>query len=307
MNQGSPAATSTEAAKAPDRAAGPRTAKGRKSRALIAAKAGIVLLAGFLMLGCVERALVFPAGNWEGDNWDLGQFTFPVEEVWLTTDDGVRIHGWWRSPREEGKPVVLYLHGNSGNITHRVGRLEIFGRLNWGFLIIDYRGYGRSEGRPSEKGLYRDAEAAWAFLTAEKGIDPKRVALFGVSLGSGVASEMAVRHKPGWVILEAPFASINAMAREILGLPIGFLLSSKFDNLAKAPSLKPPLLVIHGDADEVVPFAQGEQVYAAAKSPKEFYAIVGGGHNNLPQVAGLEYFRRFAAFLGEELPPPPGQ
>jgi fermentation-respiration switch protein FrsA (DUF1100 family) len=278
--------------------------RGAASRRRRAAVVGTLCAVGlFLMFGCVERALVFPAGNGSDDNWDVAQFSFPVEEVWLTAADGVRVHGWWATPRRDDAPVILYLHGNSGNITHRAGRLEYIGRLGWGFLIIDYRGYGRSEGRPSEQGLYRDADAAWAYATGERGIAPERMAIFGVSLGTGVACELATRVEAGHVLLEAPFESISAMARKIFVLPIGFLLSTRFDNVGKVARIKSPLMVLHGDRDEVIPIKQGMAVYEAANHPKEFYHVPGGGHIDLPQVGGEEYVRRVSKFLGQKWPP----
>ena len=224
------------------------------------------------------------------------------EDVFLTTSDGVRLHGWFIP--SDGDTTLVWLHGNAGNISHRVDNLLMINHmLGVNVFIIDYRGYGRSGGSPSEKGLYRDAEAALAYLSSRPQTDDDRLIFFGRSLGAAVAVELATRAAPHALILESPFTSVREMAKlsypfipaPLLTLPI----RSRFDSLAKISGVQAPVMVLHGDMDDIVPIDIGRRLYDAANVPKRFYTIEGAGHNDTYAVGGAAYFDALKAFIDD--------
>ena len=194
----------------------------------------------------------------------------------------------------------LWFHGNAGNIGHRLENLKLLhSKLAVNIFIFDYRGYGRSQGRPSEQGTYLDAEAALACLRSRGNGSAERIVYLGRSLGAAVAVELATRHAPYGLILESPFPSIPYMARETLPfLPVWPFLRTRYDSLAKVGKLKTPLLVLHGDKDDVVPIKGAKKLFDEAREPKEFYTIHGAGHNDTYIVGGQAYFDELAGFIG---------
>jgi uncharacterized protein len=220
-------------------------------------------------------------------------------EVALTAADGVRLHAWHVPGR--GPLTLLWLHGNAGHIGHRVEQLALIRqRLGVGVLMLDYRGYGRSEGVPSEQGTYRDADAALAYLRGAPEVDPDGIVLYGQSLGAAVAVELAARERVRGLILEGPFASVPAMARAVYPwLPIGPLLRTRYDSMARIGTVRAPLLILHSERDEVVPYAQGRALYAAAAEPKHFHPVVGAGHNDAFYRGGEGYWGALAEFLAD--------
>jgi fermentation-respiration switch protein FrsA (DUF1100 family) len=222
----------------------------------------------------------------------------PHEERFLLTDDDTRIHAWYLPPPEGGVYTVLVCHGNAGNISGRLDRALLLQReLSASVLLFDYRGFGRSEGSPDEEGTYRDALAAYRYLAEEREVDTRRIILFGESLGAAVAIELARRVPVAAVVLEAPFASIRAMARVAYPfLPTGWV-RTKYDNLAKIGELDVPLLILHGTRDDTVPFAQGEALFRAAREPKEFVAVEGAGHSDSYVVGGERYWNAWRKLL----------
>jgi fermentation-respiration switch protein FrsA (DUF1100 family) len=219
------------------------------------------------------------------------------EELELRAEDGVRLHGWFL-PVKDSRWTVLLCHGNGGNISHRLDRAILLqSRLRADVLLFDYRGYGQSEGSPDEEGTYRDARAAYRWLR-EHGQRPERIVLFGESLGSAVALELALGAEARALVLESPFASVPAMARAVYWfLPVWPLVRTRYDNLAKIPRLRVPLLVLHGDRDEIVPYSQGRQLFEAAPEPKRFFTIRGASHNDTYLVGGEPYWRALREFL----------
>jgi fermentation-respiration switch protein FrsA (DUF1100 family) len=252
----------------------------------------------------LEHSLIyFPTRAHDLAPADLG---LTAEEAPLTTEDGVRLHAWFL-PARDSRLTVLFASGNAGNISHRLDRVRL---LQWHLgadvLLFDYRGYGRSQGSPDEAGTYADARAAWRHLTETRGIPAETLVLFGESLGSAVVLDLAISHPCRALVLESPFTSIRDMAAAVVPfLPVGPLLRTRYDNLAKIPRLRVPLLVLHGEADEVVPFTQGRRLFAAAPEPKRFFPIPGAGHNDTYVTGGEAYWRTLAAFL-DTLPPIPG-
>jgi fermentation-respiration switch protein FrsA (DUF1100 family) len=253
------------------------------------------LSATFAACGLEKEFIFLPDREITYNPSDVG---LPFENLTLTTADGVDINGWF-IPATGARTTLLWFHGNGGNLSNRVDSIRTFRQyLNLNILMIDYRQYGESGGRISEEGTYRDADAAFDYLTKNPEVDPARIVVFGQSLGSAVAVDLAVRRRFSGLILVAPFTSIRDMAREDLPwLPIWGLLKIRYDSLSKIKRIDMPLLVLHGDRDEVVPYAQGKRLFEAAREPKTFYTIPGAGHNNTFRVGGEAYFSEIRNFI----------
>ena len=223
------------------------------------------------------------------------------ENIELRTDDGVRLHGWY-IPAASARGTLLFFHGNAGNISHRLDSIRIFHKLKLSVFIFDYRGYGRSEGRPSERGTQRDALAAWRFLTEERGIAPGQIIFFGRSLGAAVAAQLATQKPPGALIVESAFTSVPDMAAEFYWwLPARWLARFDYatrDYVAQAQS---PVLVVHSPEDEIIPYRHGEAIFAAARAPKEMLRLT-GGHNDGFFLSAERYVHGLDAFLNRHLP-----
>lgn len=258
----------------------------------------LLVIAGGLLLVFEKHLIYFPMRAHEVTPAGLG---LAYEEVELRAEDGVRLHGWFL-PVKGSRLTVLVCHGNAGNVSHRLDRaLLMQSRLSVDTLLFDYRGYGSSEGSPDEQGTYRDARAAYRWLIA-RGQSPERLVLFGESLGSAVALQLALEVEARALVLESPFASVPEMARAVYPfLPIWPLVRTRYDNIAKVARLRMPLLVMHGERDEIVPFAQGRRVFDKAPEPKRFFAIPGASHNDTYVVGGEAYWRALREFL-EGLP-----
>ncbi|UCH52416.1 MAG: alpha/beta hydrolase, partial [Pseudomonadota bacterium] len=210
------------------------------------------------------------------------------EDVQLVTDDGVQLHGWY-VPAARSRGTLLFFHGNAGNISHRLDSLRIFHQLRLSVLIIDYRGYGRSEGSPSEDGTRRDAAAAWRYLTETRGVPARDVVLFGRSLGAAVAAQLATEQQPGALIVESAFTSVPDFAAEIYWwMPARWM--SRFDYATRdyIAQVRCPVLVVHSPDDEIIPFRHGEAIFAAAHEPKELLRLR-GSHNEGFIVSGELY------------------
>jgi uncharacterized protein len=263
----------------------------------------VVGLSSLALSACrFEDAFIFyPTTVIERTPADAG---LDFSDVYFHTRDGVRLNGWF-VPHAEARSTLIWFHGNAGNISHRVDnlkRLHDHAKLN--IFLFDYRGYGRSQGRAFEDGTYLDGEAALAYVRDHLAIETGTMVLFGRSLGAAVAVETATRFDIQALILESPFTSIREMARAAFPLlPLGALLQTRYDILEKIPRINAPLLVLHGDRDEIVPFAQGKAVFDAAPQPKTFYRIAGAGHNDTYLIGGEAYFRELKNFIESTAPP----
>ena len=264
-----------------------------------------LILIAFLILAVLtrlfERTFIFFPLRYPAGVWDPALLGVRAEEVWFEAADGARLHGWWIEAEGEqsiaGSPVLLWSHGNAGNLTHRAPHAGALARQGLSVFLFDYRGYGRSEGRPSEQGIYLDAEAAYAYLTRIRSIPPQRLILLGVSLGCAPAARLATRVDHAGTILVSPFTSAKAMARRMfLGLPLGFLAAAEFPVSSWVAQRSRPLLVIHGEADTVVPLALGQEVYSAAAEPKQFVTLPGAGHNDILAMGGARYLEAVREF-----------
>jgi hypothetical protein len=261
-----------------------------------------LVLVVLLGVGCfgvfypqVENFFIFhPQASFDAvpSDWRLS-----CEDVYFDTEDNKRLHGWF-FPLEGDAPVILFCHGNAGNISHRLENVKLLLDQQLQVFIFDYRGYGKSSGRPSEKGLYRDGLGAYDFLANRKGIPPDRIIPFGRSLGASVAIEISMRREVKSLILESAFTSTKGMAKTLF--PFMFfspLLPAHYNNLKKITQVNVPKLFVHGEDDKIVSFSMGQKLYQAAKAPKYFFPIKGAGHNDTYVVGGNEYFKTLAAFV----------
>lgn len=224
------------------------------------------------------------------------------ESVSLSTIDGVGIHGWF-IPVAQERGTLLFFHGNAGNIAHRLDSIKIFHDLGLSVLIIDYRGYGQSQGRISEQGTYLDAEAAWNYLTRTRNIPAARIAVFGRSLGAAMAAYIASGKKPGALILESAFTSVPDMAARLYPFfPVRLLSRFEYNTRKMLRSVTCPVLVVHSPADEIIPFENGLKLYESAREPKEFLKLQ-GGHNEGFLVSGRAYKDGIGRFIKASLSP----
>ncbi len=222
------------------------------------------------------------------------------EDVFLNADDGVRIHGFWL-PAEGATRALLFLHGNAGNASHRLPNAAELVALRTHVLLLDYRGYGLSDGRPSEAGVYSDARAGLAHLIEDRGIPEDRIVVFGRSIGGAVAVDAVQDRGIAGLILESTFTSVSQLAQSLLPLAAP-LVRGRFDSESKIAGLRAPLLSFHGDRDEIVPYKLGRQLFEAAPEPKAFETIEGAGHNDTTMVGGRPYFERIGRFLDTVAP-----
>jgi len=222
------------------------------------------------------------------------------EDVPLVAADGTQLHSWFVG-HPEARATVLLLHGNGGNVSHRVQKLRIFYDMGLQVLVLDYRGYGRSQGRPSEKGLYEDAAAAYEYLVDKRGLKPGKIVVYGESLGSAVGVDLVVKRSVGGLILEGAFTNVAQMSRRIFPfLPTAFL-RYRFDTLEKMGRMKTPLLIIHSRNDEVVPFEMGRTLFDAAASDTKDILAVYGGHNESFYEYRREVTQKIGEFLAESV------
>lgn len=253
-----------------------------------------------------EESLIFFPDRYPSGQWDTTVAArdtgATISDCDFSAEDGTRLHGWLcRSGQTEGTagPVLLWFHGNAGHLAHRVEVLMLLSRIPAEVLIIDYRGYGRSEGRPTEKGLYRDGRAAWRYLTAERGIDPSRIVIYGVSLGGAVAVDLARDVEPSGLIVQSSFTSVPAMAKQYYPFIPVWMIRTRLDSLAKIGEVNCPIMVVHSPADDVVPFEHGQRLFSAAQGYKRFVEIEGAAHNETWLVGGENYLDAVRGFVAD--------
>jgi len=248
-----------------------------------------------------SRLVYFPARALDATPAAVG---LGYEDVRLETDSGTTVHGWY-VPGEENARTLLFLHGNAGNISHRLDSLQIFNRLGLNVLIVDYSGYGESSGKPSELQTYDDALTSWRYLTATRGVPAERIIVFGRSLGGGVASWLSTRKSPGALILESTFTSVPDLATKYYPIvPIRWLSRIRYDTLSRLPSVRCPVLVAHSRDDELVPIAHGRALFDAASEPKAFLELR-GDHNAGFMSSAQIYMSGLSRFFGglDDTPP----
>lgn len=237
--------------------------------------------------------LFFPSAEIEATPQDWGM---QYQDVSLTTADGKQLHGWY-IPHPDSNRVLLFFHGNAGNISHRGESVRIFHRLGLNVFIIDYRGYGKSQGKPGESGLYKDADAAWHYLTQERNIDKANIIIFGRSLGGAVATNLATEVQPAALILESTFSSVDEFGKLLFPILSRVLISRyHFNTLDKIKNINVPLLVLHSPEDELTPFFMGKDVFEAANQPKYFVPLK-GDHNNGFLISQPDYESALKEFI----------
>lgn len=218
--------------------------------------------------------------------------------------DDERLSGWF-IPARPARATLLFHHGNAGNIAHRLDSIRLFHELGLSVFIFDYRGYGESSGKPSEAGTYRDAEAAWRYLTGTRGIDAGDIVIFGRSLGAAIAAHLARHHPPRALIVESAFTSVPDFGAEHYRFfPVRLLARFRYDARAALQAIHAPVLIVHSRDDEIIPFHHGERLYAAANEPKRFLPIA-GGHNDGFLISGARYRDGLRDFLNAHLRDPP--
>jgi fermentation-respiration switch protein FrsA (DUF1100 family) len=281
------------------RAAPPRRAAERRKPRWYQLRWRVILALPIAYLFCVVIAMIFeeamiffperyPVGDWQAD-W------LAREDAWFEADDGVKIHGWYAG-HEDPRAVILFCHGNAGNVTHRADTLHaLHEHIGASVLIFDYRGYGRSEGKPSEKGVLADARAARAWLAQREGVAEPDVVVMGRSVGGGVAVDLAARDGARGLVLESTFSSLpDVGAYHYRWLPVRWMMRTRMDSVAKIGDYHGPLLQSHGDADTIVPYQFGRRLFDAANEPKTFITIPGRDHN---ERQNREYYDALIAFL----------
>jgi fermentation-respiration switch protein FrsA (DUF1100 family) len=219
------------------------------------------------------------------------------ESVEIVTEDGVRLDGWYLPADREARGVLLFFHGNAGNISHRLDSLKIFFDLGLDVLIFDYRGYGRSEGKVSEQGTYLDAEAAWRYLTDGLRVPADKIVLFGRSLGAAIAAQLATKYDPRALIMESSFTSAPDLAGQYYRIfPVHWLARFRYAAKEYLGSVQCPVMIVHSLDDEIIPIQHGRALFAAANEPKGFLEIR-GGHNEGFLASGRTYVDGLDQFL----------
>jgi len=279
----------------------------RLTRVMLMLIAGLLVMVMFFEDEFIYYPAKYPEGDWQVETFAReGEIIPSIEDAYFQTSDGVKLHGWFCSPQKKtggamervpAMMTLLWFHGNAGNLSHRYDMLRALIKLPAQIFIIDYRGYGRSEGAPSEEGLYLDARAAWEYLTAELGIAPDRIIIFGKSLGGAAAIDLAGKVEAAGLIVQSSFTSAADMAARIMPFIPRALIKTKMDSINKIASVRYAKLFIHSPTDEVVPYELGRRLFEAAGEPKQFYEVKGAGHNNTWLAGGKDYFEALRAFV----------
>jgi len=271
----------------------------------IAGLVGILFWTVALMI-FEEKFIYFPHKYPRGIYEDA-RFIPGLKDCWITTEDGVKIHGWF-VPADSALATLIMSHGNAGNISHRIPIIRELQRRKFNVLMYDYRGYGRSEGSPDEEGIYKDGRAVFDYALKLPEVDPRRVVLWGTSLGGAVAVDVALHRRAAGLILESTFSSAKDVARAVYPfLPVHLVLRSQFNSAAKIQNIPIPVLVMHGNRDSIIPIALGRKLYRAANDPKEFYEITGADHNDTFFAGGNAYYDKVTLFVRTALPLPVAQ
>jgi fermentation-respiration switch protein FrsA (DUF1100 family) len=243
-----------------------------------------------------ERFIFFP------DKYPSGRYKESprvpnLVDCWITAEDGVKLHGWYVS-NDSAIATLVIAHGNAGNISHRLDILQALQHTGFNVLMFDYRGYGRSDGSPSEDGTYKDGRAAFDYVQGLPNIDPYRIIIWGTSLGGAVAVDIATQRQAAGLILESTFTSAKDLAAiHYPFLPARYFIRTKLNSIDKIANIHIPLLVIHGTKDELVPMHLGKKLFAAANEPKEFYEIFNADHNNTFFIDKANYLNRVREFV----------
>jgi len=273
----------------------------RLFRQILIAAIAVVIFWSILSMFFEEKFIFFP-DKYPSGRYEAASRVPHLVDCWIATEDGLKLHGWYAS-NDSAIATLVMAHGNAGNLSHRVEVIYSLQKAGFNVLIFDYRGYGRSEGTPDEEGIYKDGRGAFDYVRGLPHVDPRRIVLWGTSLGGAVAVDVAAQRPAAALILESTFTS----ARDLAGihypfLPTAYFLRTKLNSIDKISKIRVPLLVIHGTRDEIVPIRLGRKLFAAANEPKEFYEITSADHNDTFIAGGTEYFERVRKFVRNALP-----
>ncbi len=253
----------------------------------------VVIVFFFVLVRVLEaRGVFFPSRVM---NLNPSYFQMKWEDVWLTTEDRVKLNGWLID-HPDARGVILFNHGNAGNISDRLLKIRFFHQLGYAVFIYDYRGFGRSEGAPSEQGVYRDAQAAFDWIKSHPRLSTKKVIAYGVSLGGAVAIDLASHRPVNGLIIDSSITSAKDMANLLYPALPKIFMSIKFDNVSKIRSLTMPKAFLHSHEDQVVPFVMGQALFAQAPEPKIFISFK-GGHNDVQIVNDPQCTEQLVTFL----------
>ncbi len=255
----------------------------------------LILTSGVVFYPKIEDFFVFfPQSTF---NYTPEDLRLNYRDVYFYSVDGKRLHGWFFPLGEEG-PVLLFCHGNAGNISHRLDNIRYLLDRKLQVFIFDYRGYGRSSGSPSEKGIYLDGRAAYDHLINKENILPDNIVIFGRSLGAAVALDLALNRNARSLIIESAFTSVKDMAKTLFPFKaLSPVMPQNYNNLMKIARVRVPKLIIHGKADKIVPFSMGTKLFEASMEPKYFFPVAGAGHNDTYVIGGEKYFQTIVSFI----------
>ncbi len=251
-----------------------------------------------LLLFAAQRSLMFRRNNFTPDPINFG--VPEMQTVKIPTNDGLELHGWWRAPSRDDRPTIVYMHGNAGHIGDRAFKARHFLDAGYGVLLVSYRYNAGTGGKPSEEGVYEDGRSAYRYAVAQ-GINADQIVMYGESLGSGVVTKVASENPVGAVVLEAPYNRITDVAQiHYWYTPAKWILLDRFDSISRIAKIDAPLLILHGDADALIPVRLARELFGAAVEPKEAHFVPGGAHADLYDFGIdrviLEFLnRRFAA------------
>lgn len=267
--------------------------------AMVLKTLAVLALAYAGLVGCVfiaQESLVYFPNMGREIATTPASHGLPYEDVSIRTEDGETLNAWWL-PAPQHRGAVLLFHGNAGNISHRIDYARMFRTLGYSTLLVDYRGYGKSTGSPSEEGTYRDALASWQWLTATRSLAGRDIVIFGESLGGAVACWLAQRQTPRALVVASTFTSVPDLGAEVYSfLPVRLLSRFKYNTLECLPQVNAPVMVIHSPRDDIVPFSHGRKLFDAARDPKEFLEVR-GGHNDGFVFMQTEWVSALGTFL----------
>jgi hypothetical protein len=240
-----------------------------------------------------KKGIYFPVREIDITPKDIG---LEFEDVYFFSSDGAKLNGWY-IPTKGSRATLLFCHGNAGNISHRIEAIDMFCSIGLDVFIFDYRGYGRSQGSPTEKGLHADAHAAYTYLIDKRKLNEGTIVVYGKSLGANVAVELCSKIRPAALISESAFTSALEMGKKLFPfLPIKWFITIKYDALSKIKDITVPKLIIHSEDDEIIPFHQGRKLFEASPEPKEFYPMR-GGHNEAIFQEKEDFVNKIDAFF----------
>lgn len=244
-----------------------------------------------------QRTRTFRPERFPSEISDPKSLGLPADDLWFETRDGIHLHGWWM-PQDSALGTVLFCHGHSGSLGHRIEQLRQMLRLPVNLLAFDYRGYGRSGGRPTEQGLFRDVRAAYDNLRSRLGETADRIVLFGQSLGGAVAIDGALHRPVAGLVVQSSFVDMKTMARvKFPRFPVHWIASDHFRSGEKVARIAAPKLFIHGTGDTMIPYSQSEVLFERAAAPKQLLPVIGADHHDIHERGGESYFRRLSSFL----------